>query len=368
MSQPIKLTIMVAIYLVVDSIVRKKFQKEAFIAAVSGILLSLFWWGAMIAKYGLDGILDYYGTGSSRLASQAAAAEGQNFIISLILRVVRPGGSGTRSYLFRDFFIAKPDNMINNPIGIGIMITILVLISMIFILLHYKTSVVKKENCWIAVTLFWLIFTFWGVNGMTFNVSVAPSAFRVWMLLAIPAALVVSEGAWFLMDFFRKIKIPQLIILLILALLIFSTSGYQKYKVNTSTWPTSGSFSGGPQEAAEYAKWFDTLSPNTNVFLYSPRDKLAIGFDAYSCAWCQDVVDFRNDILNKNAEELHSFLKRNRYEYLVIGSMDSKYIPNQFGEEKSNELLPKRYEEIQTSGLFSPVYNSEGVMAAFRVV
>ena len=75
--------------------------------------------------------------------------------------------------------------MINNPIGIGIALSLLTLAGVIFILWKYKSSLTQKENGWRSLILFWLIFTFWAVNGLNFPISVARGAFRAWMILAI---------------------------------------------------------------------------------------------------------------------------------------------------------------------------------------
>ena len=70
-------------------------------------------------------------------------------------------GTATRAYSFNDFFIAKSQNMINNPTGIGVFICVLVFIALIFVLIKYK-NILKKENTWILITLAWLLFTFLG--------------------------------------------------------------------------------------------------------------------------------------------------------------------------------------------------------------
>jgi hypothetical protein len=319
--------------------------------------------------------------------------------------------------------VARPTNLINNPIGFGVIISIITLISVFYVLYKYRFSLAKPGNRWRIITLFWLVFTFLGVNGITFNIFVAYGAFRVWMLMAIPIALISCEGISFIFERRKSIYLWMVLSAVLVAtniyinnigasfpfiggfftisiiaslanlgVLVFNhfsenkisinsfsyitvififfagillTSGYQKYEVNTALWPTAGAFSGGhPTEPFEYAKWFNSIPKNTKVFLYSPRGKIVIGFDAYSCAWCDDIISFRENILNKNVTELYSFLKMKGYQYMVLGRMDSKYLAK---DEESTELLNKRQGEILSSSLFTPVHHVEGMMVALRV-
>ena len=50
--------------------------------------------------------------------------------------------------------------------------------------------------------------------------------------------------------------------------------------------------------------WLKTLPADTKVFdLTTSGDKVVMGFDKYSCAWCKEVIDFREDILSHNVTE-----------------------------------------------------------------
>lgn len=122
-----------------------------------------------------------------------------------------------------------------------------------------------------------------------------------------------------------------------------------------------------PSAPFDYGAWFETLSPDTKVFLLSPRDKVTIGFGAFSCDWCQEVLDFRKDILSHDAQEFHQFLKTNQYEYLVLsGPMDFRYLSQQYGNE-TEKLLYGKYQEILGSGRFTPAYQKENLFVALRV-
>lgn len=371
-SQPIKLSSMLLLFIIVASITNRKFMKYEFLALIGGIFLSLFWWGAMIKKYSLKGFVGYFSgdyatAGKTLVLSGSSGFDLKEFLISFVQTITKPGGTGSRAYTFSDFFFAKGQNAINNPVGIGIFISLLVLLGVLYIFWRYKSAIVVKKNSWLAVTLFWLIFTFWGVNGQTFPISVARGPFRVWMLMAIPLSLVATEGFYAIKYFFGRLKYVKFLVTFLIILGVILTSASQKYELNTAIWPTSGSYT-SQQEPFQYGQWFESIPKNTNVFLYSPRDKLTIGFGAFSCLWCQSVVDFRNSVWGYNAEELHTFLRNEEYEFFIINPrMDFKYFSSQMGENGTEDDLKQKYDEIIESGLFTPVYQAENSFIVLRV-
>jgi len=363
LSQPIKLTTLLLIYAIVASVIHHRFLKYHFAGIVGGMILCQFWWMAMVQKYSLKG---FVGAWDSNLVNNGAALTSDYNLLdkafSVIKSLTNPGGTGSRAYTFGDFFVAKSNNMINAPIGIGIVLTLLALFGLVYLVFRYRSALVSQENCWRVVALFWLVYTFWVVNGMTFPISIARDAFRSWFLLAIPVSIIAAEGTYVFINTFRKNKLVQVFLTVLIVVGVILTSGVHKYEANTSIWPTSGSFS-NMQEPFLYGEIFKQLPLNSKVFLYAPRDKLVIGYNMFSCDWCQEVKDFRNDIIYKNHDELHSFLIRNEYEYFMINkNMDYKYLSDKFGEEEVKTILPVRYQEILTSTRLTPIYSNENVV------
>jgi hypothetical protein len=363
-EQPLKITTMIILYLIVTSIAHTKIWKEGFAALGAGILLSFAWWGAMVAKYGISGVVRAW---QPKIAAAGAATAPSiiDRLTSIVYALVNPGGTASRAYTFSDFFIAQQNNMINSPIGIGIVLTLVTIAGVALILWKHRPHLLKQENIWITVALFWLLYTFWGVNGMTFPIPVARGAFRMWLLLAIPIALIATEGIYQIRLFAKSPAVKGAVVFIIIVGIIF-TSGYQKYTLNTAVWPTSGAFVGS--EPVEYASWFKTVPDNTKVFLYAPRDKLTIGFGKFSCIWCDDEIKFRDDIINKNAEEIHSFLKSKDYQYFIINPrMDTRDLGGVFGLNKTNTVLQQRYNEFAESGLFEIAHQKQNMFAVLRV-
>ncbi len=370
-EQPIKLTMMLLIFVVVLSITKRKWVWQEWAAIGGGMLMSLLWWGVMIQKYTFSGFLRYFagdiaGEADIAITSSISQTGLLTKLFGFWQKLTSPGGSGSRAYTAGDFFHATSENAINGPIGLGVVITLLTLCALAYVLWKYKSSIIHEKNAYKAVIIFWLIYAFWAVNGRTFLVSIARGPFRAWMLLAIPVALISADFLFEVKDKIRN-RVISFAVIAVVVIAVFFTSFVPKYEFNTMPWPTSGSFI-NQQEPWEYGAWFETLPLGTKVFLYSPRDKLTIGYNAFSCAWCAEVVNFRKDILHQDGRELHSFLKLNGYEYLLInGNMDSKYFRGQFGENETASLLPRRYEEIQTSGLFTPEYYKEGMFLVMKV-
>jgi hypothetical protein len=356
-TQAIKISILVGIYLVVFSILKKKVQWNVLFAMIGGFLLSLLWWynkiGAMFGKQGKKAII--------------FSTQETNFITQLIGKLARafPSNSGTatRAYTFNDFFVAKSQNLINNPIGVGIVLSILLFLSLIIILRRYK-SLADEKNHWISVALLWLLFTFIGINSVTFNLPVGLFAFRFWMLFAIPLSLIAAHGFVFIVELLKQMKVPKIATISLIIILIFLTSGQQKYTLNTAMWLPGGVWTSN-DEVSGYM-WLKTLPVNTKVFSYS-GDEIVIGLDKFSCMWCDNLIEFRKDLLYQNVSELYNWLKKEKYQYLVMDSMSYRDLVRPFGENETNELLPKRLQEIISSEKFQVVHQTKS-MVVFKLL
>ncbi len=356
-TQPIKFFFMFIGYATIMSIYHKKIFLKEFLSIIGGYLLSLIWW-AMNWK-------DMFIMGAG--GDKNIISEGGSFFtrfIGVIQKAFPPNsGTATRPYTVSDFFIAKSTNMINNPVGVGIIICLLAFISIILVLLTYK-SMKKEKKIQIAITLFWLIFTFVGINSMTFHLPIGLYAFRFWMLFAIPLSIISAEGFWFLVGFLKQFSVPKVITVLLLVTLMFFTSGKQKYDVNTAIWGP-GQFWTSMDEVIGWV-WLKNLPVNTRIFAYS-GDEQVIGLNMFSCGWCKDVIEFRKDLLSRNTSDLYNWLKKKRYEYLVIGGMAYKTFSESYGGNETTKLLDMRLREISSFEKFKLVHQTKGVLI-FKVL
>ena len=120
-----------ALYFLAKTLLQRKFLVYDALAGILGAALSfIFWWIPMFFRYGISETLKGLGI----QVGTGAAAFGV-------------GGTADRVYTFNDFFFAQKQNMINNPIGIGIVLSILTLAALIFLLFRLKDTL-KKENHW----------------------------------------------------------------------------------------------------------------------------------------------------------------------------------------------------------------------------
>jgi hypothetical protein len=340
-----KLAVMIVIYVAIKCVSERKFSAQVY-GLVLGAMLSLAWWAIKFkAFFGMA-------EGTSGSMGQALASNTNIFSkLGHFLQSALPAGGGTASkaYSFNDFFIAQSQNLVNNPIGIGVAISILAFIGMIFVIIKYR-SLLKEKRAYLAITVLWLIFAFLGVNSVTFHLPVGLFAFRFWMVLAVPVALLAAEAAIMLSGFFNfRLAKAGIIIALIAAVVM--TGGVQKYAVNTATW-NSGAFWTSADELQGYI-WLFSLQPETKVFSFLTDDQV-IGFDKFSCGWCKDEAELRKNGLNISGEDMHAWMLEHGYQYLLIGGMEVK----QFGENATSTFI----DSVQNSKKFTLAHQTNGLI------
>ncbi len=330
------------LYVLAKIALERKFMWRHIAASLIGVLLSFgVWWLPMIMQFGFEGTLTGIGFNIGVYKELGSAAF---------------RGTGDRAYTFSDFFFAKEQNMINNPIGIGVMLSILALIGIIFMLIKFK-HLLKPENHWMAITFIWFLLAFYAVNGARFSIKLSP--FRAWMLLAIPVCILAAEGALSLMSLSRHFtgNIGKYAVLALLIALVFFTSTRQKIAVNTSPgWPPGG-FWTSPDEISGYTWMRDNLPKNTKIFTFT-NNAAVIGNDMYTCHWCNEVREYQKIGFNKTAEENYQWLKENEYSFIIIDGQTA----NKFGPETTNNKI-QAY--VQT-GKFIPQNQNRG-MILFKV-
>ena len=356
--QVLKLGIMAGIFLGVVWFYEKRFPKKILYGTLAGAVLSLAWW-AFKFKSMLE-MLTHGSVGSTAEAG-AAVASTSGLLNKIILRLPSmfspTGGTGTRSYSFSDFFLAKDVNMINSPIGWGIMVSILVLVALVLIFSRYK-KLKEKENYWLAAVLGWFAFTFLAVNSATFHLPVGIEAFRTWMVLAIPVSILCGYAMVLAANSVKQFKYPVLIGLVVL---VFLTSGIHNYNHNTNpNWPPGGKWTSN-DELQGYIWMKNNLPLNSNVFTYSSQNKVVFGLNMDSCVWCEDYREFHPTVLDKDVPTVYSWLKTHKYGYIAFGGMEVKYLGNEYGQEAAAEKINVVVKEMsEQPGKFMVVHQTSG--------
>jgi len=331
---------MFGIYFLIKCIYEKRFLKWIFLALILGLSISMLWW--------VPNAKDFFGVAEEGAESKGKSVFGPNT------------GTATRVYTFNDFFIATKQNMINNPLGVGVVLSLLVIITVFYLIINYK-KLKEKNNAWVTITLIWLVFTFLGINSMTFKLPVGLYAFRFWMLFAIPVAILSAEGAWFLSNVIKKIGIGKIITILIIVIGILFTSAYQKYTVNTAIWPPGGLWS-SMDELQGYL-YLNNLPINEKVFpVCSMGVRKVLGFDKLVYFWLGEGADRKqyDERIELNASDLNNWLKLKGYKYLIIDGNCAK--EKSLGINKTNEKI----NELGNSGLFAIQHQTNG-MILFKV-
>lgn len=354
-SKLIKLSVLFVFYFGTKCIMKKRFLKKEFFAAVLGIIIGAFWWVSNWQGFFLTRANVVDSGGSSGVLSLFSLSKIKEYFAQVF---AAKSGTATQAYTFNDFFIAKTQGMINVQVGFGIMASILLLFGFIYIFKNFKAIIKDKDKgYWIITALIWFILMFLNVNSATFNLPIGFISFRSWLILAVPTALICALGLNFLIESTPKLNISKELIIAIAIMGILLTSGYQKYALNTASWPPGAGWT-SQQEVNSFV-WLNNLPADTKVFTYGTDDTYVIGLDKYSCFWCKDTIEFRKIILQTNAQLLHDWLQSRGYDYIVISGLSFKHFSKQIGENETQQILPAKIEEIAKSKLFAAAYQTE---------
>ncbi|MBI3032870.1 hypothetical protein HYY69_05310 [Candidatus Woesearchaeota archaeon] len=334
-DQPIKIIVMIGLYWLARALLERSWHKYILLSSFGGFLVSfLVWWGPMLLKYKSKFMCLGLTQGS------CGAEVSSKFVDKGVIGAL---GGATRKYTFNDFFIAEKAGLINNSVGIGIVVFILVVIALIVFIVKWR-SLIQKEQYWKLVTVLWFIFTVMGLYGGTVF-PVALFTFRFWMLFSIPVALLGAEAIVFILEIIRclehdlhhylkqgffavvlnKIKPFQVIIIILLVFGIWHTSGLQRYSINTSMWPFNAQFSSFEQING-YNWMKDNIGSHKNVFPLCDSAMKPLTYDkqftwnnASIAAWKRTILSKDSYFKDLQAGDLRNLLVENNFDYLVLG-------------------------------------------------
>ena len=322
-----------ALYFVGRTIAERRILLYETLAGFCGLLLSfVLWWIPILRKHGLTKTLQILGIGGP---------QGNVSVFNIL-------GTGDRVYTISDF-LCQPgtscyngQNMINNPIGIGWVLSILAAIGIIYLTMKYK-EMFSKENSYKLVILLWFGLAFYAVNAAKFPIKISP--FRAWMLLAIPVSLLAGEAINLINNIIKSVAkkltnsnkmivaISSLGLIALIFYGVYATSFIPKYKVNTASWPP-GAFWTSNDEIQGYIWLKDNIPKGSRIFTFVNNAPI-IAFDKFTCHWCPEIKDFQKNGINKTSEEIYSWLKQNKYEYLVVDGQTSR----KFGQNQTNSMM-----------------------------
>jgi len=318
-STPVFFAIMAGLYCF-GKIIACYFNKEKIIseknivivlALIAGVIFSMVYWVPTLVKYGPD--LTKSGIG-------------------LNTELFTPGSnidtSGGIVYGIKDYMIAPLVSKMDQPIGIGLVVFLLVLFSLVILSFNIKKI---KASHYLLTVLIWLIFTFIGTEGNALPFKLFPH--RFWAFLAIPVAFLVAEIIVSISASLKDKSLKYAFILLIIAGILW-TSAYPKYVVETSAWPPGVSWSAN-EELQGYT-WLETNMPkDTRMFNPCSGEGKLLAFGMYSPPFDTELFWFKTKIANKTLEDITNITRNHDLDYVVIEG----YCANKIGINQTNDLL-----------------------------
>ncbi|MBN2566815.1 hypothetical protein JXB02_01860 [Candidatus Woesearchaeota archaeon] len=342
---------LIIIYYLVTAIVGRSIERKVLYAGILGLAVGLgIFWVPSVAKFGFETVKEGNSIG------------GKSF-----LHLAQEEAGGGLLYSWDDFIYAQPSSKMDNPTGVGSALFWLAAFSIalatIWGIVGWKRI---PERRWMVIAILWTFFAFAGIHSNRLPVQLMPH--RFWAILAIPLSLLAGVGFFFILDSVRTMPVPKqakglaaFCIGAIVVLGILGTSGYFKYKVQTSTWPPGVAWA-SYEEIPGYV-WLESLPRDTTVLSLCSHGSHAIAYDKLSYPWVPEIKQFTRTSLDGNASSILAFLKRWQYEYAIL---DAGCVVR-FGANRTNEML----QDMLASGSFVPVYpTAEGQPMAtivFRV-
>ncbi len=247
--------------------------------------------------------------------------------------------SGGLVYGLQDFVIAPNVSKMDQATGLGPVIFVLLLFSII-VLLYQRKKLTSPRNKYLLVSLLWLIIGFLGVEGNALPFKLMPH--RFWVFFAIPVVILVAWGIILIYNSTKKDKAISYIIISLIFAGILITSAYPKYIVQTSQWPSGVGWSSNEQIQGYVG--LKELPPNTLIYSLCKNPKTVIGVDKMDYPWIKEIEDYQKLALNDTLNNNHAFLKKYKYSYLILDGGCVK----DFGLNQTNLKI----QEIFGSGKF----------------
>ncbi len=400
--------IILILYLIAKSISEKKFLAYDTFAGATGILLSVaFWWLPMVIKHGFFGTL-----------------KGLGIAVGLGTGALSVGGTGDKAYSFKDFFFAQKQNMINNPIGIGLILSILAVIALAYALFKNMDSIKKNKKIVVAsfliltVTMISLLFftytkAIW-VEGKSqpipFNVFISDQLFLVvsltFSLLVLLALVVESYNN-------NEFKDKYLIITFVWFIFLFYAVNAAPFKFKLSPFRSwmllaipvcilaaegaIGLMQKAKESIGNIGKWAVLIILISGIYFTSTQQKIAVNTAAWppggfwtsgeeigAYLWMKDnlpknsqVFTFWNNgpVIGLDMNTCHwckdvrdymekGFNQTAQENYNWLKKENYKYIiiDGQTAKWFGGNETNKKLQEIGESGLFKPVFQNQGAV------
>ncbi len=212
---------------------------------------------------------------------------------------------------------------------------------------------VRGNKFWIVLSISFVVLLGYNQYAQSTNdrlgYAALPQTSIVIALIAVPLIFGLGYmGSMALKNTGLSMRRAALIVFLVGIFLIGVTSFMAKYELNTAKWYPGGTFYyDGTFDQNDYAGYLSLkdLPQDTRIFSLTYRHAATIlGYDHFTCNYCQPDIVMRNMSGNVKLDALYPFLKDEKYQYVIV---DHDYIV-QNGQVNWQDKL----KEMQASGKF----------------
>lgn len=268
---------------------------------------------------------------------------------------------GEYIYSIKDFLSTPPYGKIDNSIGVGWMLSLIFLLGLGFMFYHFF----KSKKSWKPLVVGWFFIGFLGVMAGRLPYSLYPH--RAWSIMSIPLCIIAGYGFVHIWRWLRP-RFNPILVISILMLIILSTSGYSKYRINTAVWGWGAGIPATPETMQGYV-FLKQLPSDARVFPVCSNIYLPVAFNKPINWWDEDIFyrsytthrlnevhleryESTPKLTHKSPEEAHLWLKMNDFRYVIIDlNCVSELGAEQFGETFNMWLQSGRFTKEFDNGV-----------------
>jgi hypothetical protein len=289
---------------------------RGLLVGASGVALSLVYWGAQVFKWGADGIAGLKG-------NEVTAGWMSDYALQQV-------------HFWSVVFPGPADSRIDQATGWGPAVTVALAAGLLVQL------VTVSPRRWRGLhLLLWFAVLAYVVFAPSFGLPAWGSA-RAWAYLAIPLAMLTTEGVFAFLRLAKSNPALERPIVVGAAIAIVATSAPAKIELQTVPWSPGRGWTPilTPEGSAlgdlpGYVALRNELAPGTRLYSLCGDDGRAIGFDFDASPWVAQEAHFRRMGSRVDAEEVLAFLDARGYENITVDSACAR----DWGAEAAGALM-----------------------------
>jgi hypothetical protein len=306
---------------------------RGLLVGASGLATSFLYWGAQLAKWGLQGIVD---------------RKGDEITTSWVTEYA------LRRASLREAVFPPTMTRIDQATGWGLAATVALLAG-----LFASAIAVSQKRSRSLHLLVWFLLLAYGLFAPSLGLP-AWGASRFWAYLAIPVALLASEGVFFVTSLGTSRPRMQTGMVVVAAVAVVATSAPAKLTMQTVRWSPGAQWAYvpaavglAPVDLLGFLELRRRLAPNTRVYSFC-GDARAIGFDMDASPWDRSEAEFRQRGASVSARDALAFFDEHRYTHFTFDASCLRAWP----EDARDKLL----RGLEDTGRVSRVFEQQGFL------